>query len=172
MAFITSLTRSTNMLAASRPVIAALARRGYATDGAAGPTALNLTFSTPKQSFFDKVDVSQVDVPLMHGNYGLMANHVPIIGVLKPGKITVQAGDSGPQHYIVSSGTVTVNGDSTCQILCEEAAPLENFDVAAAKAALNAASSAASSGTEEEKAAAQVEVDALSTIIEILDGKF
>merc|ERR1712142_1204232 len=64
---------------------------------------------------------------------------------------------------------VTVNNDSSCQILAEEAAPIENFDLASAKSALDSANAAMSSaGSEEAKAAAQVEVEALQGIIDAL----
>jgi len=163
MAF--SLAKSTRLITRARPAAFNLAMRTYAE---AAPT-LNLTFGTPRQAFFDNVAVNQVDVPSTTGYFGLLANHVPTIAAMKPGKLTVYSEEGTAHHFIVSSGTVTVNNDSSCQILAEEAAPIENFDLASAKSALDSANAAMSSaGSEEAKAAAQVEVEALQGIIDAL----
>lgn len=130
---------------------------------------MSLTFGTPTQAFFDEVAVTQVDVPSTTGCFGLLANHVPTIAALKPGKLTVYAGGNAHQ-FIVSSGTVTVNNDSSCQILAEEAAPLDKFDVASARSCLDKATAAlGAAATEEAKAAAQVEVEALASIIDAIE---
>merc|ERR1711964_485218 len=109
--------------------------------------------------------VNQVDVPSTTGCFGLLANHVPTIAALAPGKLTVYS-EGTSQSFIVSSGTLTINSDSSCQILAEEAAPIESFDVAAAKSSLDKANAAlAAASGEEAKAAAQVEVEALTSIV-------
>lgn len=66
----------------------------------------------------------QVDVPSLSGDFGILAQHVPTLAALKPGVVTVHD-DEGPVKYFVSSGTVTVNSDSSVQILAEEATPLD-----------------------------------------------
>jgi len=160
-----SLARSLRSVAKARPAAFNLARTYAEGEGA----TLSLTFGTPRQAFFDGVAVNQVDVPSTTGCFGLLANHVPTIAALKPGKLTVYSGGNA-QHFIVSSGTVTVNGDSSCQILAEEAAPLEKFDLASARACLDKATAAMGSAlTEEDKAAAQVEVEALTSIVDAIE---
>lgn len=66
----------------------------------------------------------QVDVPGLSGDFGIMAQHVPTLSALKPGVVTVY-GEDAANKYFVSSGTVTVNSDSSVQILAEEATPVE-----------------------------------------------
>ena len=66
----------------------------------------------------------QVDVPSLSGDFGIIAQHVPTLAALKPGVVTVHEDDAS-HKYFVSSGTVTVNSDSSVQILAEEAAPLD-----------------------------------------------
>ena len=103
--------------------------------------------------FYSDANVKQVDVPSMSGNFGILANHVPMLAVLQAGVLNVFEseavskkyfgeapflGDShGKMHrnvlktdlcFAVSGGTVTVNDDSTVQILAEEAVPVENLD--------------------------------------------
>ena len=48
---------------------------------------------TPKQSFYDNVEVKQVDVSSTTGTFGILPNHVPTISVLKPGPVSVYEGD-------------------------------------------------------------------------------
>lgn len=62
----------------------------------------------------------------LSGDFGILAQHVPTLAALKPGVITVHAED-GQAKYFVSSGTVTVNSDSSVQILAEEAVPVDRF---------------------------------------------
>merc|ERR1712121_295870 len=90
-----------------RALQSAVLSRNYAEASGSG---LNLTFGTPTQAFFNNETVTQVDVPSGSGNFSILAQHVPIIAVLRPGLMTVfQEGNS--QKYFVSSGTITVNSD-------------------------------------------------------------
>ncbi|KAK6029944.1 ATP synthase, delta/epsilon subunit, beta-sandwich domain protein, partial [Ostertagia ostertagi] len=41
------------------------------------------------KAFFNNAVVKQVDVPTLAGMVGVLANHVPTIGVLKPGVVSV-----------------------------------------------------------------------------------
>ena len=71
----------------------------------------------------------------------------------------------------VSSGAVTVNEDSTVQILAEEAAPLSDFDVAAARSALDKAQAQLSSaGSERAKAEASVAIEVYEALVKALEG--
>jgi len=148
------------------PLIAATRKYADAAPGAAG---LSLTFGSPSKSFFNSENVTQVDVPSGSGNFSILPQHVPIIAVLRPGAMTVFK-DGEAHKYIVSSGTITVNADSTAQILAEEAAPLDHFDLGNAQKALDAANAALSSagGDEMAKAAAQIEVDTCAAVVEAL----
>lgn len=67
----------------------------------------------------------QIDVPSLSGDFGILAQHVPTLAVLKPGVLTVHEDDAATNRYFVSSGSVTVNSDSSVQILAEEATPLD-----------------------------------------------
>lgn len=46
---------------------------------------LNVLF----QVFYTNAEVKQVDVPSYSGNFGILANHVPSLAVIKPGVVTV-----------------------------------------------------------------------------------
>ncbi|KAJ0065679.1 hypothetical protein NL108_016207, partial [Boleophthalmus pectinirostris] len=80
--------------------------------------------------FFNAASVKQVDVPTLTGAFGILPAHVPTLQVLRPGVVTVFNEDGSSTKYFVSSGSVTVNADSSVQLLAEEAVPLDQLDVA------------------------------------------
>lgn len=66
----------------------------------------------------------------------------------------------------VSSGTITVNDDSSVQVLAEEAVPLDSIDSQAAREALSQAQQKLSSASDEvSKAEAQIAVEVSEAIV-------
>lgn len=57
-----------------------------------------------------------MDVPSFSGAFGILPKHVPTLAVLKPGVVTVIENEGGSKKYFVSSGTVTINDDSSVQV--------------------------------------------------------
>lgn len=51
------------------------------------------------QSFYNNVDVKQVDVTSTTGSFGILPSHVPAVSVLKPGLVTVYEDDSKTVRY-------------------------------------------------------------------------
>lgn len=70
--------------------------------------------------FYDSVSVRQVDVPSFSGSFGILPKHVPTLAVLKPGVVTVFENDGAVKKIFVSSGTVTINEDSSVQVWAEK----------------------------------------------------
>uniref|UniRef100_A0A8B9V7K9 ATP synthase F(1) complex subunit delta, mitochondrial n=1 Tax=Anas zonorhyncha TaxID=75864 RepID=A0A8B9V7K9_9AVES len=133
--------------------------RSYA-EPAAGPAAMAFTFASPTQVFYNGAAVRQVDVPTLTGSFGILAAHVPTLQVLKPGVVTVY----------VSSGSVTVNADSTVQVLAEEAVTMDMLDLATAKSNLEKAiSEVAAASDEAAKAEAQIKVEANEALVKALE---
>uniref|UniRef100_A0AC34G8A6 ATP synthase F1 complex delta/epsilon subunit N-terminal domain-containing protein n=1 Tax=Panagrolaimus sp. ES5 TaxID=591445 RepID=A0AC34G8A6_9BILA len=93
-----------------RAVARIIPKRSYASPAAAANTAgteeLRLTFSSPAIAVYANTTVKQVDVPTLAGTIGILANHVPVIGVLKPGVVQVTESDGTVNKHFVSSGTV------------------------------------------------------------------
>merc|ERR1712002_290322 len=78
--------------------------RSYAT--------MNLTFSSASGTYYNNAtNVKQVDVPAVSGSFGILPEHVPSLAVLEA--------DASVKKYFVSSGSVTINDDSSVQILAE-----------------------------------------------------
>ncbi|CAG2166922.1 unnamed protein product [Oppiella nova] len=130
-------------------------------------SGMPLTFSSPYQVFYNAVDVKQVDVPSFSGSFGILPNHVPTLAVLKPGVVSVYESEGTVKKYFVSSGTVTINEDSSVQVLAEEAVPVENLDSNAAREALNRAQQALSSASGDvAKAEAQIAVEVSEALVQ------
>lgn len=124
---------------ASRALITSLARRSMATETTR--EGLHLTFASPSQSFYKDTKVKQVDVPSYSGSLGLLANHVPILAVMKPGVVTVYEEDGNTKRIFVAAGTVTMNEDSSLLLLASEAVSVDDLDVNEAQKNLAAANS-------------------------------
>jgi F-type H+-transporting ATPase subunit delta len=72
-------------------------------------------------------------------------------------------------QFFVSSGSVTINEDSSVQILAEEAHPVEDLDLGEAKKVLaEAQSDLGKAGTEVEKAEAQIAVEVAEELVKAL----
>ncbi|CAI8057834.1 ATP synthase subunit delta, mitochondrial [Geodia barretti] len=142
-----------------------LALRNYTN----GEIAIPLTFSSPNSTFYDNVNVKQVDVSSTTGTFGILPHHVPSIAVLQPGLVTVYETDK-TQKYFASSGTVTVNADGTVQILAEEAYPLDMFDAQAARQGLDKCKQQRSSASSDaERAEADIGIELYENLIKALE---
>lgn len=107
----------------------AMQSRGYAEE-------MSFTLAAANKVFYDNANVRQVDVPSFSGSFGILPKHVPTLAVLRPGVVTVYENDGTQKKVFVSSGTITVNEDSSVQVLAEEAQPIENLDASAAREVL------------------------------------
>ncbi|XP_022903973.1 ATP synthase subunit delta, mitochondrial [Onthophagus taurus] len=137
----------------TRQTFNTVSRRGYADE-------MKFTLAAGNQVFYDSANVKQVDVPSFSGAFGILPKHVPTLAVLKPGVVTVFENEGTVKKIFVSSGTVTINEDSSVQVLAEEAAPVEQIDVSAAREILSKAQSELqSASTDEAKAEAQIAIE-------------
>lgn len=118
----------------------AMQSRGYAEE-------MSFTLAAANKVFYDNASVRQVDVPSFSGSFGILPKHVPTLAVLKPGVVTVYENDGTTSKVFVSSGTITVNEDSSVQVLVEEAQPIDALDLSAAREVLASAQSELSSAS-------------------------
>ncbi|KAK5965216.1 Mitochondrial ATP synthase delta chain [Trichostrongylus colubriformis] len=102
---------------------------------------------------------------------GVLANHVPTIGVLKPGVVTVTDNEGKVTKLFVSSGTMSMNIDGTCQVLAEEVVKVEDIDQSAARTELEAAQRAAVEGSDVAKAEAQIRVEVADALLKAATGQ-
>ena len=80
---------------------------------------------TPEKLLFSG-EVDQVDVPGAEGDFGVLANHAPIVATLRPGVLTIHTGN-GEQKIVVLGGFAEFS--SNClTVLADAAGVLEEFD--------------------------------------------
>ncbi|XP_065092524.1 ATP synthase subunit delta, mitochondrial [Ochlerotatus camptorhynchus] len=152
--------RSTARLAASvRPALRSMQFRGYADEMA-------FTLAASNKVYYDAANIRQVDVPSFSGAFGILPKHVPTLAVLKPGVVTVYEQDGATKKIFVSSGTITVNEDSSVQVLAEEAHPIEDLDASACREILSSAQSQLSSASNDrERAEAAIAVEVAEALV-------
>ncbi len=127
---------------------------------------MSFTFAAPNGVIYNEASVRQIDVPSFSGAFGILPNHVPALAVLKPGVVTVFEEDGSTAKYFVSSGSITINDDSSVQILAEEAHPVSDLDPSGAKKALSDAQATLSSATTDEaKAEAQIAIEVAEELV-------
>merc|ERR1719445_1301136 len=127
---------------------------------------MSFTFAAPNGVHYKEAAVKQIDVPSFSGSFGILPNHVPALAVLAPGTITVYEESGDSNKFFVSSGTVTINDDSSVQILAEEA---HSLDVNAAKTALDEAQNQLNAaGDEVARAEAQIAVEVADALVKAL----
>ena len=73
-------------------------------------------------------EVNQVDVPGAEGDFGVLADHAPLVSTLRPGVLVI-FGEGGERRIVVDGGFAEV-GPSGLTVLAEMAVPLDEFDVA------------------------------------------
>jgi F-type H+-transporting ATPase subunit epsilon len=74
-------------------------------------------------------EVEQVDVPGIEGDFGVLADHAPMVALLRPGVLRVVTG-AGEQQIVVFGGFAEFS-NNTLTILADVAVPADAFDRAA-----------------------------------------
>lgn len=96
-----------------------------ATDANAKKIRLEL-FSPEKLLLAE--DVTMVVMPGTEGQFGVLADHIPLVSTLEPGAIDVYQGNSVDHRIFVAGGFVEVDGER-CIVLAEDAMPVDKLDV-------------------------------------------
>ena len=83
--------------------------------------AMTLNFNLPHETIYSEAKVSQVIVPGAAGEYGITADHVPIVAQLKPGVLQILHEGAEAEKYFVAGGfslthenSVTVRFFTSC----------------------------------------------------------
>jgi F-type H+-transporting ATPase subunit epsilon len=71
-------------------------------------------------------EVTQVDVPGVEGDFGVLAGHAPVIATIRPGVLTVFT-PGGTQRFVVYGGFAEVS-PTGMTVLAEVATPLVEAD--------------------------------------------
>jgi F-type H+-transporting ATPase subunit epsilon len=81
-------------------------------------------------------DVYMVVVPGGDGDFGVLADHTPLISTIRPGVVTVTMPTGDVKKIFVSGGFADVDG-KICSVLAEEAVNVNEIDRAKAEQALS-----------------------------------
>lgn len=71
-------------------------------------------------------EVERVDLPGAEGDFGVFANHAPMIAALRPGVLTVRR-DGGEDKIVIFGGFAEIS-PSGLTVLADNAAMAEEFD--------------------------------------------
>ena len=81
-----------------------------------------------KLTFHGEVD--QIDVPGLEGDFGVFAQHAATVSLLRPGIVTVYAGNTQTK-FVVMGGFIEVSPQGNVTVLADSAATTAEFDRAA-----------------------------------------
>jgi F-type H+-transporting ATPase subunit epsilon len=73
-------------------------------------------------------EVNQVDLPGAEGDFGVLANHAPLVSTLRPGILVIRD-ERGELPVVVNGGFAEI-GSNGLTVLADMAVPREDFDVA------------------------------------------
>lgn len=91
---------------------------------------INVEIVTPEKRML-QVQADEAIVPGGEGLFGVRPGHTPFLSVVEPGALTVKDGGT-QQVWFVAGGFVQVAND-TVRVLADQAEPVGNIDVAAAR---------------------------------------
>lgn len=108
--------------------------------------------------------VLQVNTSAISGDMGILPDHVPSIEQLKPGILEIIQ-ESGSEKWFVSGGFMTITPESVLNINAVEAFKLSDINSDAVKRELaDSKQFLASAKTDQEKAAAEIEIELYETL--------
>jgi F-type H+-transporting ATPase subunit epsilon len=96
---------------------------------------LDVEVLTPEGEVFNG-EVRQLSTRTEVGEIGILANHAPVLGALRPTTLRLHVSDSETKQFAQSHGWLQVF-DNTARVLVEEAVPPEDLDAGALKEELS-----------------------------------
>jgi F-type H+-transporting ATPase subunit epsilon len=132
---------------------------------------VNFELVSPQRLLMSEA-VDMVVVPGAEGDFGVMAEHAPLISTVRPGTITVYQGEAVSDRIFVAGGFAEVTGER-CTVLAEEAERLDDIDRTAVESQLQMLrSDLGATQSEDERAAveariaiAEAKIEALTTAV-------
>jgi F-type H+-transporting ATPase subunit epsilon len=132
---------------------------------------VNFELVSPQRLLLSEA-VDMVVVPGAEGDFGVMAEHAPLISTVRPGTITVYQGDAVSDRIFVAGGFAEVTGER-CTVLAEEAERLEDIDRTAVEGQLQMLRSDLGAAQSDEErsilesriAIAEAKIEALTTAV-------
>ena len=95
---------------------------------------VNFELVSPQRLLLSEA-VDMVVVPGAEGDFGVLAEHAPLISTVRPGTITVYQNNAVSERIFVAGGFAEVTAER-CTVLAEEAEPIGDIDRAAVESEL------------------------------------
>jgi F-type H+-transporting ATPase subunit epsilon len=96
---------------------------------------VNFELVSPQRLLLSEA-VDMVVVPGAEGDFGVLAEHAPLISTVRPGTITVYQNNAVSERIFVAGGFAEVTAER-CTVLAEEAEPIGDIDRAAVESELH-----------------------------------
>jgi F-type H+-transporting ATPase subunit epsilon len=114
--------------------------------------------------------VDMVVVPGEEGNFGVLAQHAPLISAVRPGVIDVHNGGKVTEQIFVAGGFAEVT-PARCTVLAEQAVPIAEIDRSVAEQQLkDAQEDVADAKDDAERLAAEKQVTVAEAMIQAAGG--
>ena len=129
---------------------------------------INFELVSPQRLLLSEA-VDMVVVPGTEGDFGVMAEHAPLISTVRPGTITVYQGNEVSERIFVAGGFAEVTAER-CTVLAEEAEPLGDIDRAAVESQLrDLRDDLGAAATDEERQAVESRIAIAEAKIEAIE---
>ena len=129
---------------------------------------INFELVSPQRLLMSEA-VDMVVVPGTEGDFGVIAEHAPLISTVRPGTITVFQGNTVSERIFVAGGFAEVTAER-CTVLAEEAEPLGEIDRAAVESQLrDLRDDLGAAETDEERQAVESRIAVAEAKIEALE---
>ncbi len=129
---------------------------------------LNFALVSPERELFHG-EVDQVVVPGVEGEFGVLANHTPLMSVIKPGSLRILDGAS-ERRIFVNGGFADVTPDGLT-VLAEDAIDLSEVDAHKLEQDLkDAAEDVRDASDETKRVAAKLKLERLEALRVCLGG--
>ena len=89
---------------------------------------LKLKITTPEKVTYEN-DILQVTIPTTSGEITVLANHVPLVSVLKAGELRIRDKNNVEELIAVAGGFLEIRGDNEVVILADNAERAEEIDI-------------------------------------------
>ena len=129
---------------------------------------LNFALVSPERELFHG-EVDQVVVPGVEGEFGVLANHTPLMSVIKPGSLRIIDGSS-ERRVFVNGGFADVTPDGLT-VLAEDAIDLSEVDAVKLEQDLkDAAEDVRDASDETKRVAAKLKLERLEALRTAIGG--
>lgn len=115
-------------------------------------------------------EADMVVVPGADGDFGVLAEHSPVISVVRAGTITVFTGNDVSERIFVAGGFAEVTADR-CTVLAEQAEPVGDIDRPAVESQLAGLRDDLSAASEADRPGIEAQVEVAEAKLNALDDR-